>query len=142
MTSLLNFIQICWSLDVHVDAVRRCLWTAATNRPTVHPPGDTVSYIHFLRPQRRGTTLLQTVHVCHQATRSLTGRPALTSKPPSERQIPTGVSSSCVTRWQWPRATGLPGEPSCKHVTWLSRWPMTARDRSLQSCIKTLSLVK
>jgi hypothetical protein len=25
---------------VHVDGVRRCLWTAPTNGPTVHPAGD------------------------------------------------------------------------------------------------------
>jgi hypothetical protein len=27
--------------DDHIDEVRLCLWTAATNGPTVHPPGDT-----------------------------------------------------------------------------------------------------
>jgi len=26
--------------DEHVDGVRLCLWTAATNGPTVHYPGD------------------------------------------------------------------------------------------------------
>jgi hypothetical protein len=26
--------------DVHVNVVRLCLWTAATNGPIVHPPGD------------------------------------------------------------------------------------------------------
>jgi hypothetical protein len=31
-------------VHVHVDGVRRCLWTAATNRPIVHPPGDMVIY--------------------------------------------------------------------------------------------------
>jgi hypothetical protein len=25
---------------VHVDGVRRCLWTATTNEPTAHPPAD------------------------------------------------------------------------------------------------------
>jgi hypothetical protein len=24
----------------HIDGVRLCLWTAATNGPAVHPPGD------------------------------------------------------------------------------------------------------
>jgi hypothetical protein len=29
-----------WDLVVQVDVVRLCLWTAATNGPTIHPPDD------------------------------------------------------------------------------------------------------
>jgi hypothetical protein len=29
---------------LHVDGARLCLWTAATNGPIVHPPGDIYEY--------------------------------------------------------------------------------------------------
>jgi hypothetical protein len=35
-----HLIVFAQSLVVHVDGVRLYLWTAATNRPTVHTPGD------------------------------------------------------------------------------------------------------
>jgi hypothetical protein len=36
----MNLQSQCCYVVVHVDKVRLCLCTVATNGPTVHPPGD------------------------------------------------------------------------------------------------------
>jgi hypothetical protein len=54
--SFKNCIEVV-CLVVHVDGVRLCLWTAATNGPTVHLPGDIWSCRVTVEWYRLGRTL-------------------------------------------------------------------------------------
>jgi hypothetical protein len=40
LTRTVELLTMIMTVVFRVDAVRLCLWTAATNVPTVHPPGD------------------------------------------------------------------------------------------------------
>jgi hypothetical protein len=58
---------------VHIDGVRLCLWTVATDGPTVHPPGDIwawrvmVEWYQWLKPKNLERSLSQYHFVHHNS---------------------------------------------------------------------------
>jgi hypothetical protein len=69
-----SFVLSCFNSPyVHVDGVRRCLWTAATNGPTVHPPCDirvctvTVKLYWHEKTEKLGEKSVKSLFRCMQS---------------------------------------------------------------------------
>jgi hypothetical protein len=93
----------------HVNGVRLCLWTAATNRPTVHPLDHTRVWTATVEWCWQGKTGEIWEKICIHATLSITNRtcndmsanPGLRCKRPATNQPSQWHGLSSFLRCQW-----------------------------------------
>jgi hypothetical protein len=94
------------AIHVHADGVKRCLWTAVTNGPTVHPPGDTYGGPWWNGSDRENG---RTRRNCPSATLSTTfltwtdlgANQGLRGERPATYGLSHGTASSVVTLSLW-----------------------------------------